>query len=231
MSSAAHLEFEFVSGEETSRRSVTISNAVVGGWTGRDVAALEAHIEELAELGVPRPDEVPMFYRVSAAHLTTADEIQVVGGDSSGEVEYFVIALDGALWVGTASEHTDRKVEAQGITIAKQLCEKPLSTQVWPVSDVAAHWDQLILRAWIIENGERVLYQEGPLAEMRHVDELIERYTDGGALADGTLMFGGTLAAIGGVRPASRFEFELEDPVLGRRITHGYDIEVLPING
>ena len=37
-------------------------------------------------------------------------------------------------------------------------------------------------------------------------------------------MFGGTFAAKGGIRPASRFEFELEDPVLKRKIRHGYDV-------
>jgi hypothetical protein len=42
-------------------------------------------------------------------------------------------------------------------------------------------------------------------------------------------MFGGTLAAIGGVRPADRFEMELSDPVLGRTIRHGYNIEPLPV--
>ncbi len=42
-------------------------------------------------------------------------------------------------------------------------------------------------------------------------------------------MFGGTLGAIGGIRPASRFEMELEDPVLGRSLTHAYDIAVLPV--
>jgi hypothetical protein len=42
-------------------------------------------------------------------------------------------------------------------------------------------------------------------------------------------MFGGTLGAIGGIRSAARFDMELEDPVLGRRIQHGYDIEPLPV--
>ena len=37
-------------------------------------------------------------------------------------------------------------------------------------------------------------------------------------------MFGGTFAAKGGIRPADRFEFELEDPVLKRKIGHGYDV-------
>jgi hypothetical protein len=42
-------------------------------------------------------------------------------------------------------------------------------------------------------------------------------------------MFGGTLGAIGGIRPAARFEMELVDPILGRTIRHGYDIDVLPV--
>ena len=37
-------------------------------------------------------------------------------------------------------------------------------------------------------------------------------------------MFGGTFAAKGGIRPASRFEYELEDPVLKRKLSHAYDV-------
>jgi hypothetical protein len=44
-------------------------------------------------------------------------------------------------------------------------------------------------------------------------------------------MFCGTLAAKGGIRPAPRFMIELEDPVLGRKITHTYDIVSLPVLG
>ena len=38
-------------------------------------------------------------------------------------------------------------------------------------------------------------------------------------------------AAKGGIRPADRFEFELEDPVLKRTIKHGYDVVTLPVRG
>ena len=48
-------------------------------------------------------------------------------------------------------------------------------------------------------------------------------------LASGTVMMGGTMSAIGGIRPASRFEMELEDPATGDRIMHAYEIEVLPV--
>jgi hypothetical protein len=231
MSSAALIRFEFATAQGPVQKEVEIEHVVIAGWTGRDEKALQAHIDELAEMGISGPQEIPMFYRTSAAHLTTADAIQVIGPDSSGEVEYFILKTEGEMWLGVASEHTDRKAETIGITLAKQLCEKPLGGILWPYSEVVGHMDELILRSWIHENGKRVLYQEGPLSEMRPCQELIDRYSNGAGLADNTLMFGGTLAAVGGVRPSSRFEFELEDPVLGRSIRHGYDIEELPITG
>jgi hypothetical protein len=43
------------------------------------------------------------------------------------------------------------------------------------------------------------------------------------------VMFCGALAAIGGIRPAERFEVVLDDPVRGRRLQHGYDVHALPI--
>ena len=42
-------------------------------------------------------------------------------------------------------------------------------------------------------------------------------------------MFCGAIGAIGGIRPASRFEMELEDPVLARTLRHAYDVRTLPI--
>lgn len=44
-------------------------------------------------------------------------------------------------------------------------------------------------------------------------------------------MFCGTLAAQGGIRPAQRFELEIEDPVRGLRIRHAYDVVSLPASG
>lgn len=41
--------------------SVAPQRLVVAGWTGRDRAAIEHHIEELALLGVPRPSAVPLW--------------------------------------------------------------------------------------------------------------------------------------------------------------------------
>ena len=61
--------------------------------------------------------------------------------------------------------------------------------------------------------------------------DLMARYlgSDTATLPAGSLMFCGTLGAIGGVRPAARFEMELHDPVLGRSLKAGYTVEVLPV--
>lgn len=226
------LGFNLITASGRRERPAPITTAIIAGWTGRDKAAMEKHIAELEAIGVARPASTPIYYRVSAARITTASEIEVSGNDSSGEAEFFVTAIDGRLWVGAGSDHTDRKVETIGVTISKQMCDKPVSADLWPLDEVARHWEQLQLRSYIEEGGKKTLYQEGSVASMLDPLELIAGYTGGGGrLAEGALMFCGTLAAQGGIRPAPRFIFELEDPVLGRRIGHAYDILCLPVAG
>jgi uncharacterized protein DUF2848 len=209
----------------------SVRELVLAGWTGRDKAAVEHHIRELEALGVKRPATTPIFYRVAAARVTTDDVIQVSGPDSSGEIEFVLMSSGGEMFVGLGSDHTDRRAETYGITFSKQLCEKPIATTFWPFAEVADHWDELILRAFITNGDRRELYQEGTLAKMLPPGELIRGYGAGETLADGTMMFGGTFAAIGGIRGAERFSGELEDPRSGRRITLAYDIKCLPVNG
>ena len=208
-----------------------VSNFVIAGWAGRNKEAMEHHIRELEALGVARPAATPTYYRVAAARLTTAGEIEDAGTAGSGEVEALLIAKDGKLHVGVGSDHTDRKVETYGVTVSKQVCDKPVATTVWPFEEVADHWDDLILRSYAVIDGERVLYQEGPISGLLAPKELINGWAANGSLPDGTAMFGGTMPAIGGVRPATRFEGELEDPVVGRKISFGYDVKTLPVAG
>jgi len=226
------MHLNFITRTGALQREVAITHAIVAGWTSRDAAAMEQHIAELEALGVPRPKATPMYYRVAATRLTTSPRIEVCGTDSSGEVEFVLLQLDGQRWIGIGSDHTDRRVEAMGVTISKQLCEKPIGPDWWLFDEVADHWDALVLRAHVIEDGRRVLYQEGPVTVIRDPRELVAGYAGPGAdLPEGTAMFCGTLAARGGVRFAPRFELELCDPVLGRTLRHAYDVEVLPIAG
>lgn len=223
------LVFDRITRHRRDRMEVSPRDLIIAGWTGRDEAALRHHIEELAALGVPRPSSVPVFYRVAAHNLTQAGRIEVLGPDSSGEVEPVVFAIDNDLWLTVGSDHTDRKAEALGIALSKQLCAKPVATQMWPLDEVADHWDEIRLKSWAVIDGVHVLYQDGPLARMRHPFELTLLCSGHRTLAPGTAMFCGTLPAIGGIRPATRFEMEMTDPVLGRTLSHGYDVMALPV--
>jgi Protein of unknown function (DUF2848) len=228
---ASSLTFTVHLGAMQGAETISICHGVIAGWTGRDAAAVEHHIAELEKLGVARPASVPIFYRVAASRFTTATVIEVPGNESSGEVEFALVQHEGRLYVGVGSDHTERKVESYNVTVSKQMCEKPIAPMLWAYDDVKTHWDRLILRSWACDGAGRTLYQEGPVTAMRDPLELIQRYTNGRGLADGTAMFCGTLTAKGGIRPAPRFEFELEDPVRDLRIRHGYDISVLPVMG
>jgi hypothetical protein len=221
------LSFDLHARQGKQRITFEPAALIVAGWTGRDEAALRHHIEELAAIGVPRPSSVPVFYRNSTLNLTQASAVQVLGSDTSGEVEPVIVAIDDKLYLTVGSDHTDRKAETQGIALSKQLCAKQLGRYLWTLDDVVDHWDQLKLRSFATIDGQRLAYQDGTLSGMRPPADLIARY--GSALASNTVMYCGTFGAIGGIRPATRFEMELEDPVLGRTLKHAYDISVLPV--
>ncbi|MBR0896676.1 DUF2848 domain-containing protein [Bradyrhizobium tropiciagri] len=223
------MKFDRIGKDRTDHVGVEIESLVIAGWAGRDAAAIEHHIEELAALGIPRPSTTPLYYRVAAQTLTQADRLTVLGPDSSGEVEPVVVAMADGLWIGIGSDHTDRKAEATGIALSKQLCGKPIGLQLWSYADVEPHWDELVLRSWVTIDGKRVLYQDSPVSSLRTPRDLIRRYANADLLPAGTLMFCGTPGAIGGIRPGTRFEMELGDPVLKRSLTHSYDIDVLPV--
>jgi hypothetical protein len=212
-------------------QDVRIERLVIAGWTGRDKVALEKHIAELEAIGVKRPASTPIFYRASAARLTTGESIEALGTTSSGEAEFVLLQHGGRLWVGAGSDHTDREVEKYGVSVSKQMCDKPIAPVFWAYENLAPHWDKLVLRAHVTERGTRTLYQEGAVTAMLDPLALIAQFAGKAGLADGTLMFCGTLAALGGVRPADIFEFELEDPVLARKIQQSYRVHNLPVLG
>ncbi len=126
-----------------------VRRVVNAGYVGRDQHAVRAHIEELAREGIPPPKQVPMLFPFLSAQLTTGDRIEVIGGDTSGEVEYVLLLHQGEVYVGVGSDHTDRALERDNLVKSKQVCANVLSREVWRYQDVQAHWDDLELRSWI----------------------------------------------------------------------------------
>jgi len=203
---------------------------IVAGWTGRDAAAVQHHIDELAALGVPAPSRVPLYYRCAPGLLTMAETVPVLGDQTSGEAEPLVIrAPDGGLWLGLGSDHTDRGLEAHSVAHSKQACTKPVAGGLWRFDDLADRLDGLELEADIRDDDGQdwTPYQRGTLAAIRPLADLIAAAPDG--LAPGAAMLCGTLPAIGGVRPARQFRARLHDTRNGRSLTLSYRVDVLPV--
>ncbi|KWA38378.1 hypothetical protein WL27_03010 [Burkholderia multivorans] len=212
---------------------VEIERVVIAGWAGRDARAIRAHIDELAALGVAPPSATPCFYRVAPALLTQAASIGVLGTRSGGEIECVLIDSAAGTLVTVGSDHTDREVEAYGVAVSKQVCAKPLGRDAWRYADVAAHWDAIEMRAWLVSRGgERVAYQHGAVSGLLAPDTLWRRFDDRGTMPARCTMFGGTVAVhgtIAAMNDGDAFEMELHDPVLGRSLRHRYAVDVLPV--
>ena len=202
-----------------------INQLIVAGWTGRDPKAVQHHIDELAAIGVSPPSQVPLFYRVSTSLLSQSAQIQVLGEETSGEVEPLLIKLQGDLYLGLGSDHTDRGLEAVSVAASKQACPKPISDRLWRFDEVVDHLDELVLSCMIEEDGQMVPYQEGPLKGIRPLADLAHNAD----LGDGQAMLCGTLAALGGVRPATAYRMTLADPILDRTLDLAYRVQTLPV--
>lgn len=204
---------------------LSIDHLIIAGWTGRDIEAVQQHIDELKALGVAPPSTSPLFYQVSNTLLTQDTSVQVLGTATSGEAEPLLINQDGLLWLGLGSDHTDRDLETTSVAASKQACPKVCATELWEFGSVEGHVDQLRLRSWIKENDEWSLYQDGTLEQIMPLRKLVEQFVG----VDHAAMLCGTLPAIGGVRAATEFRATLSDPILDRSIELQYRTECLRV--
>lgn len=215
------MQFKTLNGEiEFTAKTLTVA-----GWTGRNLDAVNHHIQELADIGIAPPSSVPLYYQCSPQLLTQDSPLAMLGADTSGEAEPLLIRHQGKTWLGLASDQTDRALEAHSVAHSKQICAKPVANTLWDFNEVKDHLDQIELTSWIWENGKWVLYQKGSLEMILPLTQLIE----GAKLGEGGAMLCGTLSAIGGVRPAARFKMAMHDPVTGQSIKAEYTTENLSI--
>jgi hypothetical protein len=209
--------------------SFLVRHIVCAGYTSRDRADAERHIEELGGLGIARPKEVPVFFAVAAYLATVEHVVEVQGPFTSGEAEFALLLGPGGPWVTVASDQTDRFVERHSVPASKQLCPKVLAATVWPLSEIEGHWDDLELRAWVRSGRKRRLYQEAKLGSLLAPDVLLAglRRRVGRAL-DGVLLLSGTVPTVDGqLVYGDAYELELADPRLDRVIRTQYAVRVL----
>ena len=220
---------ELVNAAQTTR-SLVMDGCVAAGYTGRDQASVHQHIEELKKLGVAPPYEIPAFYWISPHRLTQGAEIQVVGQQTSPEVEFFLAAEnDGSLYITIASDHTDRELEAVSVSKSKQVCDKVLGDTFWSVADVVNHWNEIEISAKVYHQGAWIDYQAGTLGKILHYTDLLERIKKDDPNKNAPGLLSGTIPIIGGeALYASACEITMRDPVLKRSIVKAYDIVVVP---
>jgi hypothetical protein len=212
---------------ESAPREVALEDpqVVVAGFTGRDERSVEAHIAELVELGVPRPDTVPAFFTMPSSLLRVAPAtVSVDAPQTSGEAEPVLVRLpSGELFVGVGSDHTDREVERRSLHDSKAACAKVVGPEVWPLADVAPYWDELEL---VGETGpEAAAYQRSTLADLRRPEEILELvWADGADPGRPLVVFLGTVALEDGFRYDSAFRARLLDPRAGRELVCRYEV-------
>ena len=215
---------------ETDGRSLPVDvdfdQVVLVGYSGRDRDAVEAHIRELERLGVAPPPRVPALYTVAPSLVSLGGSLIVDHAETSGEAEFVLLQSEYGVLVGVGSDHTDRAHEAIDIAESKTLCSKLLSRDVWLLQTLEPHWDRLELRAWTTDGRGRRLYQEGLLGTLLTPTQLVAEVQGAGLASGQALIFSGTLPTLGGFAFGSRFEVELYDPVLDRRLACAYSVTV-----
>jgi hypothetical protein len=199
---------------------------VIAGFTGRDERSVEAHIAELMELGVPRPETVPAFFAVPSDLLTLAPAAVTVNApQTSGEAEPVLIRLpSGECYVGVGSDHTDRELETESLEASKRACAKPMAETVWPLRDVIGHWDDLELVGETGPDGDT--YQRSTLADLRRPEEILALALEAGGVDPSrpVVVFLGTVSLEDGFRYDNAFRATLRDPRSGRELVCSYEV-------
>ena len=211
-----------------TERSIEVSRMYNLGSATRDTAVAVHHQDEVAAAGVKIAFDIPAprIYPIAPYALTSAEVIEVQGARTSGEIE-IVLVLDDDLYVGVGSDHTDRDLERFSIVYSKQACPNVLAPTLWRFSDIAEHWDQCMLESWI--DGE--LYQSTPVSTFFSPLDLLEILRSRVDVPErGVVLFAGTIVSVtGDLGFGASWSFRMSDPVLGRELTHRYDVvEVMP---
>lgn len=203
--------------------SATIQRVVAAGYTGRTRHLVEAHIEELKQIGIPAPPHVPMLFPIIPGLLSQSSRTQVLGTETSPEVEYVVFRQGGRDYVTVGSDQTDSVMEAQNAPIAKNMCLKSIASHAWPLDELLGHWDSLELS--LVCNG--IVMQKGKVEQMMTPKQLQDFVAEhDGPDHEGRMIFSGTLEMHGRCpREKAEMTIRLGDPVLNRDIVHSYTVE------
>ncbi|WP_261133427.1 DUF2848 domain-containing protein [Bacillus sp. Marseille-Q3570] len=210
-------------------KKLEINKAYCIGYAGRNKEKTWEHVKELAEIGVPEPEEVPSLYPVSTSSLSHGQNIEVIGDKTSGEAEIVLIFGNSLneVYVTVGSDHTDRALETVDINKSKQVCDKPFAAKAWSFEKVKDHWDQLELSSQIYLNGEWVDYQKDTIDAIIPYEEIKEFLIQKNVPLKKSIVFSGTVPLLDGFKYGDKFRMVFSDPLNGDQITAEYEINNL----
>jgi hypothetical protein len=205
-----------------------VGKLAMARFTARDRATMRSWLDAEREKGMTGyPLENPSICFAGRYLLTSAEEIEVQGPETAGEVEFVVFRDGSRLYITVGSDHCDRSsMSLKYEDKPKQMAPRVIAKQFWRYEDVRDHWDQLHLRSWVTKNGVRMLYQDSPVATQCTVEQLFEH--DRRVADSGTVLFGGTVDELMHPVYEDEFEMELSDPILNRSLRHRYAVTALP---
>ncbi|WP_321329521.1 DUF2848 family protein [uncultured Ilyobacter sp.] len=213
-----------LSGQE--KFSVPYEKVLVIGYSGRNMEKTMEHIKELEEqLNVPAPKKIPTIFECSLETLTQEKNIKFVGDQTSGEIEYIIIYMNGKTYIGIGSDHTDRKLESVSVPKSKQVCAKPIGNELWDYDDIKEHWDQIKMVSCQIIDGKEVKYQDGKLADILKVEKILEELKERVGNIDNSIIYSGTVPLLDGFKYGDTFKCMMIDEVLKRTLKLEYGID------
>lgn len=141
-----HLDGQTETAEIEYRRILNL------GYTTRDPNVMERHLQELREEGIdaPVPAQPPLIIPLTPAALSTASELEVQTGLTSGEVELVMAgASDGRVLLGVGSDHTDRALERVSIGWSKQVTPNVVGRTFWQLDELDPDLAGITMLSWV----------------------------------------------------------------------------------
>lgn len=230
------LEFTARSAEGyTECVDIPIQRVANCGMAARSVSEeeLEQMFSTLEEIGVNKPDRLPMIAPKPAHLQTTKSEITVNSTTTGGELEFVLLPTEEQIYVTVGVDHKDDWTTDKNLHRANSTCPSVLAPEVWKLEDIRNHWDSLEIRCWTGKKMDHELYQQTTVASFLHPTKLLERVQSkisapmpGTAIWSGTVSTerGGSVDARPDISSGDFYTMQLVDPYLNRRITHQYDV-------
>lgn len=228
---AASIPVQVVTATGTEDLRLDVGRVYNLGFTIRDSAKMDRHMEEVEKIGIRRPkvERPPVIFPISTWATIFDTECQVQYRRCSGEVEIVTIDVDGELYVTVGSDHTDRKLETVSIPWSKQVAPNVVAPILWKWSEVADHWNEITMECWVGEGATRKLYQRAGVSEFWTPVEMRDSIRGRIAEDQGSLvLFSGTV-----VTEEEKFSYDdvwtlvMSDPVLERSIEFTYRVVIL----